>query len=78
MGEKSIAKELLQDMKKINKRMFIALLLVIALWFATIGMFVYYITHYTFEETVETYTTEMDTEDNGYINIGGDVNNGTN
>ena len=74
--EQGFAMEILSDYKKSNKRMFIALMTVIFMWVATIAGFVYYICNYDYVETTETYTTELDTEGNGVIDIGGDVNNG--
>ena len=48
MEEKSLAMELLQDMKKTNKRMFALLVIILILWFATIGCFVWYINQFDF------------------------------
>lgn len=39
--EKSFALEILSEQRKTNKRLFIALVLVICMWFATIGYLVY-------------------------------------
>lgn len=76
LKHESFAFELLKDQRKQNKRLFIILITVLTMWFATIGAFVYYISNYSYEETIETYTTDFDTEGNGIIDIGGDVNNG--
>lgn len=80
MEKESLAYELLSDMKKINKRKDIIIIIIVLLWFATISLFVYYIINYDYVE--ETYTTEVDTntQDNsdGSININGDVVNGDN
>ena len=46
MEEKSLAMELLQDMKKTNKRMFALLVIILILWFATIGCFIWYINQF--------------------------------
>lgn len=70
--ENSLAMELLNDMKKTNKRMFVILFVVLSLWFTTIGMFVYYISHYTYEETIE----YVETHDEGNACIGDSCNNG--
>lgn len=70
--EKSFAMELFGDLKKQNKRMFIALITVVLLWFATIGLFVYYISNYGYEETIE----YVETNDNGNGCIGDNCNNG--
>ena len=71
--EKSFAMELLEDLKKQNKRMFMTLIMVVLLWFATIGIFVYYISNYDYEETIE----YIETNDNGNGCIGDNCNNGT-
>ena len=41
MQEHSFAMELLKDQKKQNKRMFIIILVILGMWFATIGYLVY-------------------------------------
>ena len=43
MEEKSLAYELIQDARKQNKRTFILLIIVLALWFSTIFGFIWYI-----------------------------------
>lgn len=53
----TFAMELLQDMKKQNRRMFTLLLVIIGLWFATIGSFIYYLSLYDFT----TEATELNT-----------------
>lgn len=75
--EKGFAMEILSDYKKANKRMFIALLIVLVMWFSTVGAFVYYICNYTYEEEIITETVEVDNE-NGDANacIGDNCNNG--
>ena len=39
--EHSFAMELLKDQKKQNKRMFIIILVILGMWFATIGYLIY-------------------------------------
>lgn len=57
MEEKSLAMELLQDMKKTNKRMFALLVIILILWFATIGSFIWYINQFDFvTETTQEMT----------------------
>lgn len=56
MEEKSLAYELIQDARKQNKRTFILLIIVLALWFATIFGFIWYINQ--FDYVTET-TQEM-------------------
>lgn len=76
--EKTLASELLQELKATNKRLFISLIVVIILWFATIVGFVIYESQYETQE-VTTDTTEIDTDtgDNSSNDIKiGDINNG--
>lgn len=75
MKEKGLALELLSDAKRTNKRMFILIILILILWFSSIGMFIYYIKTTAYE--VVTETTEVE-NDNGNANacIGDNCNNG--
>lgn len=70
-----LASELLQDAKRTNRRMFILLIIVLILWFSSIGLFIYYIKTTSYE--VVTETTEVE-NDNGNANacIGDNCNNG--
>jgi len=70
--EKSLAMEILQDYKKANKRLFIVIIVILAMWFATIGAFLYYINTTGFEETIET----AETTDGGNACVGDNCNNG--
>lgn len=77
--EQSLAMQLLSDMKAANKRMFILLLVAIIISSLEFCGFLYYVTNYEVvetTETIETYETDLNTEDNGSINVGGDINNG--
>lgn len=73
--EKSFAMEILGDYKKANKRLFILLLVILSMWFITIGAFVYYINTTGYE--VITESTEVENE-NGNANacVGDNCNNG--
>lgn len=73
--EQSLAMELLKDAKKTNKRMFILIIVILTMWFASIGFFIYYIKTTAYE--VITETTEVENE-NGNANacIGDNCNNG--
>lgn len=51
--EKSLALELLEELKRQNKRLVVALFTVLFLWFATIGGFVWYLNQYDFTGSVE-------------------------
>ena len=52
-----------------NRRLFILLIVVIGLWFATIGLFIWYLNQYDFES----YSTEY-TQDGHGVNIFGSGN----
>lgn len=70
--EKGFAMEILSDYKKANKRMFIALLIVLVMWFSTIGYLVYILNdiEYT-EETID--IQEVENIDGSTIKIGDDL-----
>ena len=70
--EKSLAMELLTEQVKNSKRWFCAFLVVLLMWFATIGGFIWFLNQYNFE------TYEQDGEGVNNINtcIGGGVCNG--
>lgn len=70
--EQSFAMELLQDQRKQNKRQFFVILVILVMWFATIGYLVWVLNDIgVIEET--TYKQEVSDIDN----IGGNViNNG--
>lgn len=71
MEEKGLALELLADYKKANKRQFIIILVLIVMWFLTIGYLVYTLNDIG---TVETTTQEV----RDFDTINGDVVNGDN
>ena len=54
LQEQSLALELLKDYKKQNKRQFVIILVILGMWFATIGYLVYIIN----DIGTETTTTE--------------------
>lgn len=63
------AMEILKDYKKTNKRMFTALLIVLFMWFITIGYVVFLLNDIgTVEETID--RNEVDNIDNSTIKIG--------
>lgn len=73
LENESLAMELLRDYKKTNStnsRMFIIILVILLLWFATIGAFVYYISTTGFEEDYREQTIEdlKDTDNFSIIN----------
>ena len=72
----SLATELIRGLKSTSKRWFIAFIVVLSLWFATIGGFIIYLS-LPVEETV-TETVTQDADDNGNNNyVGGDNNGGS-
>lgn len=70
--ENSLAMELLQDARRTNKRMFIIIITILTLWFASICLFIYYINTTGYEVITET----ADTEGEGNACVGDKCNNG--
>ena len=71
----SLAREMLEDYKKQNKRLFIIIILILIMWFAT-GCYLVYILNDigTIEETNTTQEiSDVDSIDNSNI-VNGDVN----
>ena len=71
--EESLAYSLLKDYKKQNKRQFIIILVILGMWFATIGYLVYVLNDIGVETTT-TETYDMNTENGNNNFIGGDNN----
>ena len=69
-----LALELLSDYKKANKRQFIIIIVILIMWFLTIGYLVYTLNDIG---TIETTTTveQSDAENNNYIGNDGDIIN---
>lgn len=68
MKEDTLATEMLKELKAQSKRWFISFIIVVLLWFTTIGVFVWYINQ-PIEEIKTTTTQDADTEgDNSSIN----------
>lgn len=66
----SLATELIRELKSTSKRWFIAFIVVLSLWFATIGGFIIYLSLPVEETTTtESYVTQ-DADDNGDNNVG--------
>lgn len=72
LQEQSLAFELLKDFKTQNKRQFIIILVILGMWFATIGYLVYILNDIGTETTTTTETYDMDTENGNNNYIGGD------
>lgn len=68
--EKGFAIELLNDYKKQNKRLFIILIIVLVMWFATIGYLVYVLNDIGTIETSQE-VEDVDTINNSTIQNGG-------
>lgn len=70
--EQSFAMELLKDQKKQNKRQFITILVILGMWFATIGYLVYVLNDIGTETTTKE-VTDIDSVDGNIVNKG-DIN----
>lgn len=68
--EESFAKELLKGYSAQAHRWFIAFIVVLILWFSTIGGFIWFLNQYNFE------SYEYTQDGQGTNNIGGSVYNG--
>jgi uncharacterized membrane protein len=60
--EQSFAMELLKDQKKQNKRQFIIILVILGMWFATVGYLVYVLNDIGTETTTQE-VTDIDSVD---------------
>lgn len=76
--EQSLAMELLKDYKKANKRQFIIILVILTMWFCTIGYLVYVLNDIGTIETTTTQEVQQDNENgnNNFIGNDGDIING--
>ena len=72
----TLATELLHEVKATSRRWFIAFLIVLTLWFATIGVFIWYI---SLPVEVESIDVKNDDGNINYLrdsDVNGDINNG--
>ena len=76
--EKSIAVEILQEYKKINKRQFIIILVILGMWFCTIGYLVYILNDIGTIETTQQVEQENEDGTNNFIGGNGEINGKTN
>lgn len=67
MEEKSIAMEMLQELKQTNKRNFVVILVLIVMLVATNIGWIIYESQYEYTDTSEVYTQETDYNDNSTI-----------
>lgn len=70
MEDNSFAMELLSDFKKQNKRQFIIILVILAMWFVTIGYLVYVLNDIGTVETTSQEIQDIDTIENSNITNG--------
>ena len=73
MEEKGLALELLSDYKKANKRQFIIIIIILVMWFLTIGYLVYTLNDIGTVETTTQEISDVDSIDNSNI-ANGDIN----
>lgn len=75
--EQSFAMDLLKDYKNQNKRQFIVILVILSMWFATIGYLVYVLNDIgVIEETTQEVMQENESGNNNFIGNNGDIING--
>lgn len=70
LREKGFALELLSDFKRQNKRQFIIILVILGLWFLTIGYLVYVLNDIGTIETSTQEIEDIETINNSSINNG--------
>lgn len=70
MEDNSFAMDLLKDYKKQNKRQFIIILVILAMWFVTIGYLVYVLNDMGTVETTSQEIQDVDTIENSNITNG--------
>ena len=71
-----LASELLADYKKSNKRLFVIILVILTMWFLTIGYLVYILNDIGTIETTQEISQETEEGNNNYIGNDGDIVNG--
>ena len=77
LKEQSFAMDLLKDYKNQNKRQFIIILVILTMWFATIGYLVYVLNDIgVIEETTQEVMQENESGNNNFIGNNGDITNG--
>ena len=73
--EQSLAMQLLQDMKIVNKRMFVLFLITILISSLEMCGIFYYVANYNENNIIESCETELEFEGNDYIENGSEVDN---
>lgn len=67
--EQSLAMDLLNDYKKQNKRQFVIILIILGMWFCTIGYLIYVLNDIGVEETTQE-VTDVNTIGGSVVNKG--------
>lgn len=73
MEEQSFALDLLRDYKKQNKRQFIVILVILTMWFVTIGYLVYVLNDIGTVDESSIDIEDVENIDNSHIKIGDDI-----
>lgn len=73
MKDSGLALELLADYKKVNKRQFVIIIVILIMWFLTIGYLVYVLNDIGTIETSTQEITDVESFDNTNI-ANGDIN----
>ena len=73
MEQETLATELLREVKAQSKRWFTAFIIVLALWFATIGVFIWYISLPVEEYDIDQTATERSFNIVGGSNYGSEA-----
>ena len=60
MEDKTLAMELLTDLKVANKRQFIVIITILVLWFSTVCLFVWYINQFDYYTETSQEMTDID------------------
>lgn len=76
--KETLATDILKDYKNQNKRMFIIIIIILIMWFITIGYLVYVLNDIGTIETTSTQEVSQENTDgyNNYIGNNGDITNG--
>lgn len=79
MDSETLATEMLREIKATSKRWFIAFIIVLCLWFATITGFILY-EYFSLPVDTDTVTVENEDGNANYVgnDMNGDINNGEN
>lgn len=70
LKEQSLAMELLKDYKKTSKRLYIILIVVLCMWFITIGYLVYILNDISSVETTTQEVSDIETIGGSVVNNG--------